>query len=64
VKRVLAESIDVGDGFECLHGFLLMTGTKKPAGGAGTRGRCLTLKLGTKNVYIEVFVPRAGSTIK
>ena len=38
MEGVVAEPIDVGDAFECLHGCLLLMGTKKPAGWAGTRG--------------------------
>ena len=40
IGRVVAESIDVGDAFECFHGVLLLMGTKKPAnlhGRAGAR---------------------------
>jgi hypothetical protein len=37
IGRVVAESINVGDAFECFHGVLLLMGTKKPAGGAGAR---------------------------
>jgi hypothetical protein len=38
VEGMLAEFLDVGDAFECLHGFLLLMGTKKPAGGRALGG--------------------------